>query len=73
MLVRIPADGWIILVRIPAHRWIILVRILPAQVDHVGGNTWIMIVGNDTQAFSLQSRVGLQLRELVSVECLQHP
>jgi len=56
MLVRIPADGWIILVRIPARSWIILVRILPAQVDHLGGNTWIMIVGNDTDGDPRSSR-----------------
>ena len=36
MLVRIPAQKWIILVRIPARRWIILVRIYPL--------TWIMLV-----------------------------
>ena len=36
MLVRIPAQKWIILVRIPARRWISLVRIYPL--------TWIMLV-----------------------------
>jgi hypothetical protein len=48
MLVRIPAVGWVILVRIPARRWVILVRISPPRVGHPGENTWVMLVGNDT-------------------------
>jgi len=57
MLVRIPAPGWVKLVRIPARRWVILARISPPQVGHPGENTWVMLVGNDSQIARAESRM----------------